>query len=83
MYHHGRGVDVDYAQALPWIEKSAAQDDPSAVDQLGGIYFDGEGVTPSWRRAREYYERAIELGNSVAVEEMQTLTEWIQQVTSR
>ena len=47
MYYDGDGVDVDYAQALPWIGKAAAQDDPSAVGQLGTMYGKGQGVTPS------------------------------------
>ena len=82
MYHFGEGVDVDFKQALPWIEKAAAQDRPEAVGQLGTIYGIGQGVTPSWRRAREYYERATELGNTKAVENMQILTGNIQAVTS-
>ena len=49
---------------------------------LGGMYFEGEGVTPSWRRARELYEWSIELGNSVAVTNMQNLTQSIAAVTS-
>ena len=52
MYYNGRGVDVDYAQALPWLEKAAAQDQPKAVGQLGTMYSDGQGVTPSFRRTR-------------------------------
>ena len=83
MYYKGRGVDVDYAQALPWIEKAAAQDHRKAVGMLGEMYFDGNGVTPSWRRAREYCARAIELGNPQAVENMQIITQSIQNVTSR
>ena len=83
MYYNGRGVDVDYAQALPWIEKAAAQDHPIAVGQLGVMYFQGMGVTPSWRRAREYWERASGLGHSQAVENMQALTDSIQAVTSQ
>jgi len=83
MYYDGHGVDVDYAQALPWIEKAAAQDVPQAVGTLGTMYCDGEGVTSSWRRTREYYERAIELGDSMSVESMQLLTDAIQKVTSR
>ena len=81
MYHGGRSVDVDYAQALSWIEKAAAQDQPNAVGQLGAMYGNGEGVTPSWHRAREYYKRAIELGDSQVVKNMQILTEGIQNVT--
>ena len=82
MYCEGFGVAVDYQQARAWLEKAAAQDDPDAVGALGTMYFEGEGVTPSWRRARELYERAIELGNSVAVQNMQTLTRSIANVTS-
>ena len=83
MYCKGLGVDVDYAQALPWIEKAAAQDHPNAVCQLGDMCCAGRFVTSSLRRALEYFERAIELGNPKAVEAMQDLTEFIQQVTSR
>ena len=76
----GEGVAVDFKQALPWIEKAVAQDDPSAVGALGVMYMDGEGVTPSFRRAREHYERAIELGSTGAVKNMQILDQEIQQV---
>ena len=85
MYCDGRGVDADYAQALPWIKKAAAQDHSGAVGQLGVMYMDGDGdgVTSSWRRAREYYERAIGLGNTKAVKNMQLVTESIRAVTSQ
>ena len=82
MYYNGLGVDVDYAQALPWIEKAAAQDHSSAVCQLGWMYHEGQGVTPSWRRAREYNKRAIGLGSSKAAKNTQDLTKAIQIVTS-
>ena len=75
------GAAVDYEQARLWLEKAAAQDDPDAVGQLGVCAHDGNGMTPSWRRAREYYQRAIDLGDSQSVKDMQTLTRSIQQVT--
>ena len=81
LYKQGRGVAMDHKQARAWLEKAAAQDQPNAVGQLGVMYTEGKGVTPSWRRARELYQRAIELGNSMAVEDMQTLTEAIQNVS--
>ena len=80
MYCFGLGVDVDYGQALPWIRKAAAQDDPNAVGQLGVMYSNGQSMTPSWHRAREHYERAIELGSAAAVENMQNLNENIRTV---
>ena len=82
MYFEGLGgVAVDYQQARAWVEKAAAQDHPHAVGQLGVMYHEGKGVTPSWRRARELYKRAIELGNSRAVENMQILPQSIQNVS--
>ena len=80
MYYKGLGVDVDYAQARPWIEKAAAQDHPNAVGALGMMYFHGQGVIPSWRRTREYYKRAIELGDST--ENTQSLIKTIFKVAS-
>ena len=81
MYSKGRSVAVDYQQARPWIEKAAAQDHPDAVGALGVMHAQGKGVTPSRRRARELYQRAIELGDSQAVKSMQTLTTNIQAVS--
>ena len=80
-YCLGRGVAVDYKQARAWFEKAAAQDYPNAFSSLGTMYYRGDGVTPSWRRARELWERAIELGCSQAVKDMQNLTESIPQVS--
>ena len=83
MYYKGRGgVDVDFKQARAWFEKAAAQEFPNAVGQLGVMYDDGRGVSGSWRRAQELYQRAIELGSSKAADHMQALTEEIRQVRS-
>ena len=80
-YYTGQGgVDMDYEQALPWIQKAAAQDDPKGVGTLGTMYASGHGVAPSWRRSREYYERSIGLGLPEATMNMQILTENMQVV---
>ena len=80
MYCYGRGVAVDYQQAWAWLEKAAAQDHPDAINSLGVMNSEGMGVPPSWRRARELYQRAIELGCTAAVKNMQNLDQDIQQV---
>ena len=82
MYCYGFGVAVDYKQARPWIEMAAAQDQPNAVGTLGSMIWKGRGATPSFRRARELYKRAIILGaGSNAVSSMDNLTRAIQQVS--
>ena len=81
MYCKGLGVAVDYKQARAWIEKAAAQDDPAAFGLLGVMYFEGKGVAPSYRRTRELWQRAIDLGDSKSVENMQKLTNSIAAVT--
>ena len=82
MYYDGLGgVDVDFKQARAWFEKAVAQDHRNAVGQLALLYGMGHGVTSSWRRARELYQRSIELGGgSQAAQDMQFFTENIQQV---
>ena len=80
LYYEGRGVD--HKQARAWFEKAAAQDYPNAILHLGAMYFAGNGVTSSCRRARECFKRTIGLGHSQAVETMQNFTEFIQKVRS-
>ena len=76
------GVDpLDYKQALVWYGKAAAQDDSYACIGLGSMAYEGLGQTASWRRAREHFQRAIDLGNTEAAGNMQVLREEIQKVT--
>ena len=79
----GYGVDpLNYEQALVWFKKAAAQDLPHAFNTLGVMAAYGRGQQPSWRRAREYLQRAIELGaGAQAAQSMQNLNGFIQQVT--
>ena len=82
MLSRGLGVDSpDYEQALVWYEKAAAQEHPSACCELGFMTYEGLGRPPSWRRAREHWQRAIGLGSEKAAENMQVLNRNIQQVT--
>ena len=81
--HEGYGVKQDNKQALRWLEKAAAQDYSLALDALGVIVEEGRhgACPPSYRRAREFYRRAIGLGCAQAAENMRTLQENIRQVT--
>ena len=81
VYRKGQGVaSPDYEQALVWFEKAAAQHLPAAINELGAMALHGQAQTPSWRRARNHYQRAIDLGNQAAAENMQRVTGLMQQV---
>ena len=82
MLSDGEGIESpDYEQALVWYQKAAAQDQPDALFAVSKMAFEGHGQQPSWRRARELLQRAIDLGNQQATRNMPILNDNIQQVT--
>ena len=65
MYSDGRGVEQDYRQCAMWLQKSAAQGWSCAILELAAMVASGcGGLPPSFRRARELYERASGLGQA-------------------
>jgi TPR repeat protein len=65
-FYHGRGTPQDYARAMEWYEKAAAQNHPGAFYALGVMHFHGYGVPADHARGREWYEKAAALGHAVA-----------------
>ncbi len=72
-YEYGRrlltgqkGMPESPDRAIPWLRKSAAQGDDSAMAALGLCYERGLGVDVSYRAARRWYEKAIAAGNEDA-----------------
>ena len=43
-YFNGRGVELDYEEALRWARLAAEQDDPRGQSILAAAYFQGRGV---------------------------------------
>ena len=43
-YALGRGVEVNFQEALKWYRKAAAQDEPRAQFNLGYMYYNGEAL---------------------------------------
>jgi TPR repeat protein len=62
MYHHGMGVTRDYAQALDWYRKAAAQGLAEAESNVGVIYEDGLGVEKDYPKAAALYRDAATHG---------------------
>jgi TPR repeat protein len=61
-YAEGEGVEVDYAKALEWNGKARAAGSLVAIANLGDYYKDGHGVSRDLKRAREFYQEAIDKG---------------------
>lgn len=51
-----------YADALPWLEKSAARGEPRAQLVLGTMLFNGDGVAKDWVRAYALLTRSSAAG---------------------
>ena len=66
LYNTGRGVPQDYAEAVRWFRKAAAQGNARAQNYLGLLYRKGEGVPQDYSEAVEWYRRAAEQGNAKA-----------------
>jgi len=48
--------------ALGWIEKSAAQGHPAALNDLGGMYFNAWGIRRDYRKAMECFRQSARKG---------------------
>jgi TPR repeat protein len=76
MYAEGQGVAQDFAQAIIWYEKAAAQGDPDAQCILGEMYADGQGVTQDDVQAYKWFSLAGSCGIEeamAALEELETI----------
>ncbi len=63
MYEDGDGVDEDIATALQLYRRSAEQDCPAGLYDLGVLYMDGRGVEKDAERAFALVDKAAALGN--------------------
>ena len=66
MYHDGKGVTQDYAEAAKWYRKAADQGIAEAQQNLGVMYENGQGVPQNPAEAVKRYRRAAEQGNATA-----------------
>jgi len=55
LYHKGRGVPQDDAQARKWYAKAAAQGQAKAQFGLGTLYFNGEGGPKDYQQALKWF----------------------------
>lgn len=56
----------DYKQAAEWYQKSAAQGDYRAQNNLGNLYRRGKGVVQDYKKAMELYQQSAAQNNNRA-----------------
>jgi uncharacterized protein len=66
LYHKGRGVPQDDAQARKWYEKAAAQGQAKAQFSLGTLHFNGEGGRKDYQQALRWFRVAANQGMALA-----------------
>ena len=72
-YADGRGVPVNYTEAMAWFAKAAAAGDVRAQWELGQGYLEGIGVPQDDRKAAEWLKRAANQGHVEAQNELSEL----------
>jgi TPR repeat protein len=67
-------VKTDYAKAMSWFDKAAAQGNSDAENQLGWMYEYGQGMEPDDVKAWTWYRLAADQGNIHGIRNLQALT---------
>ena len=53
---------LDPVEGMKWLRKSAQQNNPNAMDYIGDLYMDGNGVPINKQEAVKWYRKAADLG---------------------
>ncbi len=76
-YIYEQGTGKDYAKAIYWLEKAAAQNLDAAFTNIGLCYSNGYGVGQDKYKALEYYEKAAALGSKKALEYIKYVKQYL------
>jgi TPR repeat protein len=55
-------------------EKAAYEGDASAMNSLGALYYNGQGVAQDYAKVREWYEKSADKGDAIAMTSLGWLT---------
>nr|XP_020764445.1 protein sel-1 homolog 2 isoform X4 [Odocoileus virginianus texanus] len=67
LHFYGKGVPVNYAEALKYFQKAAEKGWPNAQFQLGFMYYSGSGVWKDYKLAFKYFYLASQSGQPLAI----------------
>ena len=54
------------ASSFEYIKRAAEQGEPTAQDNLGVMYYNGQGVCQDYEKARQWFEKAAKQGLAAA-----------------
>jgi TPR repeat protein len=60
-------VKQDFGKALDWLEKAVENGNADALQQIGNMYFNGQGVQKDYAMAAQYFQQAADLNNGYAL----------------
>ncbi len=66
MYYTGRGVVLDYKQAMQWHRKAAQQGKADAQYVVGAMYYTGNSVPQDHKMAIAWFRKAADQGHAEA-----------------
>jgi TPR repeat protein len=75
LYERGRGVPLDYGQAVAWYRKAAEQNHPLAQYNLAVAHSKGQGARQNFFEAAVWYHRAAAQGVVAAMVNLAILYE--------
>jgi uncharacterized protein len=73
MYQQGRGVRVDYAEAMNWYRRAADGGNDSAMYNIGLLFDEGLGMDKNKTQAVFWYRKAADAGNVLAKTSLKNL----------
>ena len=60
MYEKGKGIPLDYRDALQWYTRAAEQGDVNAQVHIAWMYEVGEGVPQDYQEAAKWWRLAAD-----------------------
>ena len=64
-YYTGEhSLKLDYRMAFEWFRKSAELSNSQAMNSLGIMYKNGQGISQDFKIAFGWFEKSVKLGNA-------------------
>ncbi len=73
MYSEGIGTEVNFTQAVRWLEMAAQANVSDASARVANLYYAGKGTSQDYSKAYHWYSVAADLGSTPAMAMLATM----------